>query len=209
LTIRIGQFTTLPLLKNIVNRIIEVFSPRTGFSRGTSEQVDLDGGFTTKKSTSIQHNPLLSVNFKMFQKLSLSGTITKRREEGEKFNLSNGSPLSQSRSSSQSLAVDAQYSFSAPGGIGIPIFGKLRFRSTVSLNVGVKINSSMSENKQKDKPWVASTDKSDFTWSTSVTYSFSRQIKGGLSTRWQDSNDNYRNRRSHLREVSLWTEIRF
>lgn len=209
LTIRIQTFTTLPLLKNIVNKIIDVFSPRTGYSRSTSETIDLGGGFITQTSTSTRFNPLLAVNFMLFKKLSLSASATRSKDEGEKFNLSNGSPLSKSRSNAQSMAMDAKYSFSSPGGIGIPIFGKLRFRSDVSITFGVKVNAGKSENKQKDKPWVLSTDKSDFSWSLMLTYSFSRQIKGGLSTRWQDSNDNYRNRRSHLREVSIWTEIRF
>jgi len=209
LSIRIKPFQTLPLIKGVVNKIIDVFAPRTGYARSTSEERDLDGGFTTQKNTATKYNPLLAVNFVLLEKLSLSGSVNRSKDEGQKFNLSTGEPLSNSRASNKSVAFDAKYSFSAPGGIGIPIFGKLRFRSQVSITLGVKINSSLSETKQRDKPWVTSTDKSDFTWNLILTYSFSRQIKGGLSTRWQDSADNYRNRRSHLREVSLWTEIRF
>ena len=87
--------------------------------------------------------------------------------------------------------------------------GDGKFRSNISVTLGVKKNASKTETSNRGKPYVASADKSDFTWNVVLTYSFSRQIKGGLSTRWQDSNDNYRNRRSHLREISIWTEIRF
>ena len=209
LSIRIKKFTTLPLLKPIVNRIIDVFAPRTGYARSTKETVDLDGGFSTQKSVSIRYSPLLAISFKLFKALSLSGTASRSKDESEKFNPSDGSPQSRTRSSQQSLVFDAKYSFSAPGGIGIPIFGKLKFRSNVSITLGVKMNDSKTETSNRGKQYVASADKSDFSWNAVLTYSFSRQIKGGLSTRWQDSNDNYRNRRSHLREISIWTEIRF
>jgi hypothetical protein len=192
-----------------VNRLIDIFAPRTGFSRSTKETVDLDGGFTTQKSVSTRYNPLLSVNFKVFKNLSLNSTAAMSSDESEKFNLSDGSSLSKSRSTTRSLAFDTKYSFRAPGGIGIPLFGKLKFQSQVSITVTVKFNSSKAETSTAGRPWVSSNDKSDFTWSAILGYSFSRQIKGGLSTRWQDSNDNYRNQRRHMREVSIWTEIRF
>lgn len=209
LKIRIQKFKTLPLLKPIVNRLIEIFAPRTGFSRSTKETVDLDGGFTTSKSLSTRYNPLLSANFKVFKNLSLNGSVTMSQDESQKFNLSDGSPQSKSRSSNRSLAFDTKYSFRAPGGIGIPLFGRLKFQSQVSITLIVKFNASKAETSSGGRPWVASADKSDFSWSAVVGYSFSRQIKGGLSTRWQDSSDNYRNQRRHMREVSIWTEIRF
>ena len=209
LKIRIKTFTTLPLLKPIVNRLIDIFAPRTGFSRSTKETVDLDGGFTTQKSVSTKYSPLLSVNFKVFRNLSLNGTASLSNDESEKYNLSDGSPQSKSRSTTRSLAFDTKYSFKAPGGIGIPLFGRLKFQSQVSITLNVKINSSKAESSSGGRAWVASSDKSDFTMGVVVGYSFSRQIKGGLSTRWQDSSDNYRNQRRHMREVSIWTEIRF
>ena len=209
LNIRIQTFKTLPLLKPIVNRLIDIFAPRTGFSRSTKETNDLDGGFTTSKSTSTRYSPLLSVNFKVFKNLSLNGSATMSQEESEKFNLSNGSPQSESRSTNRSLAFDTKYSFRAPGGIAIPLFGRLKVQSQVSITVTAKINATKSESSSGGRPWVASADKSDFSMSAVIGYSFSSQIKGGLSTRWQDSNDNYRNQRRHVREVSIWAEIRF
>ncbi|MCK4460570.1 MAG: hypothetical protein KAW46_02140, partial [candidate division Zixibacteria bacterium] len=117
LSIRIKKFSKLPLLKPIVNRIIDIFAPRTGYSRSTKETIDLDGGFPTQKSVSIRYSPLLAISFKLFKALSLSGTATRSKDESEKFNPSDGSPQSRTRSSKQSLAFDTKYSFSAPGGI--------------------------------------------------------------------------------------------
>ncbi len=209
LKIRISEFKRLPLLKPLVNRMIQIFSPRTGFSRSMKETRDLDGGFYTQRNTSIRYNPLLAINFKVFRDLSLNANYTVSKEEGEKFNLSNGSPQSKSRATTRSLALDTKYSFRAPGGIGIPIFGRLKFQSQVSITLTAKFNSTKAETSTGGKPYVASQDKTDFSWSAVIGYTFSRQIKGGLSTRWQDSSDNYRNQKRHSREVSIWAEIRF
>ena len=209
LNIRIGKFRSLPLINSLVNKLIDVFSPRTSFQRSTKETIDLDGGFTTARSVSTNHNPLLSVNFKLLRKLSLTGAYNLTKSESEKFNPSDGEPQSITRSNQKSVSVSSKYSFSAPGGIGIPLFGKLKFRSTMSITVNLKINSSLSETASGGKPFAVSTDKSEFSWSTQIAYTFSQQIKGGVSIRWQDSNDNYRNRKSHVRELQLFTEIRF
>ena len=65
------------------------------------------------------------------------------------------------------------------------------------------------ENARRGEPFAVTTDKSDITIGPNISYTFSQQIKGGLSARWQDSNDNTLNRKSHVRELQIWTEIRF
>ena len=209
LNIRIMKFRSLPLINSLVNKLIDLFSPRTSYKRSTKETIDLDGGFTTSRSVSTNHNPLLSVNFKLLRKLNLTGAYNFSKSESEKFNPSDGKPQSITRANQRSVSVSSKYSFSAPGGIGIPLFGKLKFKSTMSISVNLKINSSLSETSSSGKPFAMSTDKSEFSWSTQIAYSFSQQIKGGVHLRWQDSSDNYRNRKSHVRELQLFTEIRF
>jgi hypothetical protein len=58
-------------------------------------------------------------------------------------------------------------------------------------------------------PFTPFTNTSSFAASPVISYSFSSQIRGGISARWQDTNDLRRNKKSHVREVQLWTEIRF
>jgi hypothetical protein len=209
LGIRISRFTTLPLLKPIVNRFIEIFQPRTNFSRKLSEDRNIDGGFITSRTEEISQSPLLQINFRLLKKLTFSGTYNRSKSTRETFNSINGEPETETRSEQSSLAFSTGYSFSAPGGISIPLFGKLKFKSDVKIDINVRMNNSHSETAKPGEPFVTSADKSDFSVQPVISYTFSRQVKGGLSGRWQDSEDNYSNRRSHARELTIWAEMRF
>ncbi|MFQ6009367.1 MAG: hypothetical protein ACE5K8_10515, partial [Candidatus Zixiibacteriota bacterium] len=209
LTIRIQRFQKLPLIQGLVNRFIELFSPKTGYDRQTREQYDLDGGFLYSRSVTITHSPLLSVNFNLSRSLSLTGTYNLSKDNNEKYNPADGSFQSETRSSRNSIAISTKYSFSAPGGIALPLFGKFKFKSTVSVTVDVSRSSSKSETRRAGEGWVLTEDKSDFKVSPDVSYAFSRQIRGGLRALWQDSYDNFRNRNNHRRELSLWVKIEF
>lgn len=209
LSIRINQFRTLPLIKPFVNKFIDIFAPKTSYSRSTRETIDLDNGYRTAYSELVAYQPLLSINFNLFRKLSLSGAYALNEDRVENYNNTNGVLEKVTLSTKKSMSFTAQYSFSAPGGIGLPFFGRVKFNSTVNMQGSVKINSQKSETSDRGKPFVTSTDKSDFTWSLSVKYSFSQEISGGFTTRWQDSKDNYRRRNSHVRELQLWVELRF
>ena len=79
----------------------------------------------------------------------------------------------------------------------------------MSIELNVRTTATKTENAQLDQPFVVGADKSDFTVSTTISYAFSKQIKGGVSGRWQDTNDAKLNRKSHMRELQIWAEIRF
>ncbi|HOP07280.1 MAG TPA: cell surface protein SprA [candidate division Zixibacteria bacterium] len=210
LTIRIARFEKLPIIRGVVNKLIEVFDPRTGYSRSTRETIDLDAGHTTSTSESISYSPLISFNFKVFRKLTLTTKYTLTRDRNENFNLASGKSEKITKSSKKSLDFSTSYSFSAPGGIGIPLFGKMKFNSQMSIQLRATFNSSLSETyTQSTGKWAPSSDKSDMTWSASAKYSFSQQVNGGLTMRWQDSNDATSHRKSHVRELQLWAELRF
>ena len=208
LSIRIQKFNKLPIIKSVVNKFIEVFAPRTGYSRQVKEDINLNTGFTTSKTESISRNPLLSVNFKLFRALSLSASYTMSTTKTEKYSLSTGIIESETKADKKSFVFTTRYSFSSPSGISIPLFGKLRFKSTVEITLDIKYNSNITETNSGDG-FRKSTDKSDISISPVLGYNFSQQIKGGLKINWQDTQDNYSGRRSHVREVQIWTEIRF
>lgn len=209
LTIRISEFTTLPVIKPVVNKFISIFAPRTGFSRDEKEDYDLDNNFQLNETVTTSYNPLLSLNFRLFRSLSLTSSYSVTQVNTRKFNQTDGSLDNESRSTKKSLAFATRYQFTAPGGIGIPLFGNLKFTSTVSIDLNVRFNSDLVENARRGEPFAVTTDKSDITIGPNISYTFSQQIKGGLSARWQDSNDNTLNKKSHVRELQIWTEIRF
>jgi len=209
LGIRISQFTYFPLIKKFLNSFIRIFSPRTGFSRQINEDYNIDGGFVTSRTETIGRNPVLALNFKVLRALSITGSYTLTNALSERFNPTNGKLQSETRSTKKTLAFTSKYSFSSPGGIGIPLLGRLKFKSTMSISVNVQFNADRSETKQVGGNWAVGTDKSKFSVSPDIKYQFSQQIQGGLTGRWEDSNDIKSNRKSHIRELRISAEIRF
>jgi len=209
MSLTIKKFSYLPFIEDYVNWFISVFSPRTGFSRQVKENTNLDRGFVTNRSENIGRSPVLSMNLKLFSSLSLSSSYSTAKSKDKQANPTTGEPRSETRGSRKTMAVSGKYSFSSPGGIGIPLLGRLKFKSTVSISVDVKFSSSLSETSKSGGSFVKGAESSDFTVSPVISYSFSRQITGGLTGRWQDNNDLKFNRKSHVRELQIWTEIRF
>ncbi|UCG60657.1 MAG: cell surface protein SprA [Candidatus Zixiibacteriota bacterium] len=209
LTIRIRQFTKFPLIKKYLNKFIEIFTPRTGYTRQVRETFNLDQGFLVSSSVSRKHKPLLQLTFRAFRALSLSASYHLETNTKENRNSTTGSVQSLTRSTRRQLGATAKYSVTAPNGISLPIFGRVKFNSTLDLEMSVRYNSDVSETSQSGGPFATSKDRSDIMIAPNIQYTFSRQMKGGLTMRWQDSNDNYRSRKSHIREVEIWTEISF
>lgn len=209
LTLRISRFKNLPLIQGPVNKFIDVFAPRTGYSRQVKESRDIDVGFISSKSISIRYNPLISINFKLFRSLSMSASYSLSEDNRKNYNTVTQTLQTETNSTQSGFSLSSNYSFSSPYGISIPFFGKLKFKSTVDLRLQVKMNKSITETSTNGGAFVTSADKSDFSVSPVIAYTFSRQIKGGLTVRWQDTKDNHRGRNTHVREVQLWTEIRF
>ena len=207
LTIRINQFKTFPLIKKQLNKFIQIFAPRTSYSRDVKEDFNLTGGFKTNETESINYAPLLSLSFKMFRGFSITGSYT--LNETKRIVTTDGPLVSTISGERRALAFTTQYSFRAPGGIRIPLLGKLRFKSEVNINLKVSKNSSLSEKILANGKYELIDNKSDFTVSPNISYSFSRQVKGGITARWQDTEDKKTNRRNHVRELQIWAEIRF
>jgi hypothetical protein len=210
LSVSIQKFKVLPLLKGPVNWFIGIFAPRTGYSRQLTESRDIDKGFILSRSTVTNRNPLLSISFKVFSALSLSGSYGTGYTLDERFGATDGKLQQMTRSSRKSVTTSGKYSFSAPGGIGLPLFGKLKFKSTVSIDLSVKYDLTKSETSNDGGvTYSVGSDKSSFQVSPKIAYTFSRQIQGGLTARWQDTNDGQRGKSSHVREIQIWTEITF
>ncbi|HWR82409.1 MAG TPA: cell surface protein SprA [Candidatus Deferrimicrobium sp.] len=209
LTIRISQFQHFPLIKEVLNKFINVFSPQTGYSRTMRELYDLDGDFLTSRSITVSHNPLLSVNFKVWRSLSLSSSYRLSKDESEKYNPNDGKFQSETRNRQTSWSITSKYSFSAPSGLALPVLGRVRFNSTMNLSADVRRSNGKSETRRAGGGWVTSSDKADFGVGTEISYNFSSQVLGGVRADWRDSLDRSHQRNNHTRQLELWVEIRF
>jgi hypothetical protein len=209
LSVRISQFKKFPLIKGALNKFIEVFSPRTGYTRRVQESFDIDNNFLVAKRVTQGYSPLISINFKLWRALSVSGSYTLDENNEERYNTGDGTLQTNTKTQNRTIAATSKYSFSAPGGLSIPLFGKVKFTSTVDIDLAVRYVSSKSETAKLGQPFFVSSDKADMSIVPTISYSFSRQMRGGLSGRWQDTSDATTNRNSHVRQLQIWVEIRF
>ncbi len=209
LTISIRRFQTLPLIKPIVNKFIDIFTPRTSYSRSTRETEALETGIVTSRVVTVNQTPLLALTLKLFRNFSLSGSYGTTRTTDEKFSRTSGASTTETRSTGQRIAVSTRWQFSAPSGIQIPLLGRLRFQSRVTFEATIRYNADKSESSSAGNAFRTTRDQTDFQVQPIIQYEFSRQIKGGLSGLWQDTNNRQLDRKTHLRQLAIWTEIRF
>ncbi|HDL04426.1 MAG TPA: cell surface protein SprA [candidate division Zixibacteria bacterium] len=201
----INQLTTFKFL----NPFIRKFAPRTKYSRSTKEYYNLTTGFKTKESETISQNPLLSFTFNIFRDLQINVRTNRSVSEDISYNSSTGEITRKSRSTSSNASASTKYSFSWPTGVKFPILGRIKFRSTMAISLEVSIRQQTTEEASGDTPLISKGDNRDFMVTPTISYAFSNQIKGGISGRWQDTNNKQQNRKSHVRELRIWVDIRF
>ncbi|MCX6828855.1 MAG: cell surface protein SprA [candidate division Zixibacteria bacterium] len=201
----IRTMTTFRLFNPIISR----FSPRTGYSRSRSENINLQTGFKSMDRTSTAYRPLISFTFDIMRGMQVNVNTDKQITDEKVINSQTGTLTTRRRNTSTSLSASTKYSFTSPSGIRFPLLGRLKFNSTMTISVSVSLRKDRDQSASGDNPLVSSGERSEFQVTPDIQYTFSSQIKGGLSARWQDSKDAANRRNSHLRELRIWVEIRF
>jgi hypothetical protein len=113
------------------------------------------------------------------------------------------------RSTSRGLTLSSSYNFRSPTGFKIPILGRIKFQSVLSLSLDFSHRLSKSERIEYDGSLTPTSESSDLSISPRASYSFSTNIKGGMSMRWTDREDKRTHKKSHVRQVGIWVEIKF
>lgn len=107
------------------------------------------------------------------------------------------------------FTVSNAYTFQGGSRIGIPLLGSMRIKANMSLNLDVSYATNRSEKRNPNEEPSETDNKSDLTVQTRASYSFSQNIKGGMTARWRDTTDKKSARNTHGRELGFWVEIRF
>jgi len=201
----INQLTTFKLF----NPVIRYFSPRTKFSRSKSETFNLATGFKTSEKVTTTQNPLLSFSFDITRGLRIDVNTGRTITEDKNYNSSTGEMSRRSKNTSQNATVGTKYAFSWPSGVKIPLFGRLKFNSTMTMSIQVMLRKQKTEEANNDEELQSKGENTDMTITPTISYTFSSQIKGGITGRWQDTNNSQMQRKSHVRELRIWVDIRF
>ncbi len=213
LTITIREFRSfnnvwgLRFLQGQLNALIRRFGPQTSYARRTTERIDLSTGFTTSRTTAIDRGPLIGVTIPIKRSLNINARYETSNSTRESF-LKTGLLSSANRDKSSTLRFSSQYSFSSPNGVRLPIFGKIKLRSTVSIKVDVLKRVNETEVASSDGEFSPSSRRETFTVNTTINYSFSTQVRGGMTATWTDTNSRTRPG-THTRELRIFAEMRF
>jgi cell surface protein SprA len=204
------RFTIQPLSTvKIFNPIIRRFNPRTGYSKSGSDVYNLRTGYKLSEKTTTTQRPLISLSFDILRGMQINFSTDRSVSNENVINSQTGGMTSRSRTTVKNTSISTKYSFTAPAGIKFPLLGKIKIRSTMSIALDITTRSQKSESASGTKPLASSGEQTDMIIIPNISYTFSSQIKGGLSARWQDTNNIATQTKSHVRELRIWVDIRF
>ena len=193
----------LPLLKSITRTV----GLQTVYARKIDITGNADTGELKSRSTNDSFSPLVGLNLNLNKGIRATVRYEYSTRKNENLRQEGGNQridYGQDRAFKASIS----YTLTAPQGLKIPIFGKVKFDSqlTMSLDVGKKYRKTWFVIQGTKSVDVNSVETSI---EPKASYRFSAKITGGLNARWVDSRDTVQKRNRHIRELGIWTELRF
>jgi hypothetical protein len=176
---------------------------------GYSRKVDKKGAEglepLTSKGITEEFSPLLSWTARWRDNLSTTLKTTKSESETEIYRGSATTTKREERTNSFNI----NYSFSSPGGIRIPLLGRIKFTSTLNLSLDISTRETLERTALQNMGFNTKTDRREFRIQPTASYSFSKNVTGGLNALWMNSDDRKTNQKRRVRELGFWTELRF
>ncbi len=194
-----------------VGKVMNALSPSSSFNRTKNTKRRTNQPFPSELSEKQAFAPLISFTINPMRSMRSSVRYETSSSTNTQISETSGQETNITRRSSQSMAFSWSYSFRNPSGISLPLLGRLKFESNLSVTIDVTYRKSKGEsaNSKSDFDFLPTEDKTSLAIRPSANYSFSSTVKGGVSGRWQDSNDIRTRRKSHTRELQIWVELRF
>ena len=197
-----------------LGKLMNAVSPSSGFTRTKNTTRRTVDNYINKEQVKTSLNPLMSISVNPSRTIRTTARVETSTDESTNFNGATGVITNVVKGSSIGYSFNISYSFTNPSGIKLPIFGRIKFESnmTVSADVAYRKNkkeSSTGVDTNGNLKFAVTEDKSSLTIQPKASYSFSSTVKGGLTGRWQDNYDARLKEKRHTREISLWVEMRF
>ena len=190
----------------IIGWLFKSFSVNTSYGRKTDQTINKNTNAKEKENVTNAFSPLVGVSFTWLGSVQTQGRYEYTKSSAKVLT---GGNVREQRSFNKNFTLSTKYSFRSPTGFKIPILGRIKFQSTLTLSVDISKRMSKSETVGTKGEITPGNERTDFSVSPRVSYGFSANINGGLSARWQDTNDRRTGRKSNVRQLGIWTEIRF
>ena len=203
ISVNVSGLEGLPLFKKFSRTATYQFV----FSKSVDENGREDTGELYKRDTSRRFSPLVGLNFTF--KNNVRATIRFDKSKSKSENLREAGQSNRTTfTSDNGLKINITYSLTAPQGLKLPFLRKIKFDSQLSMSLDVELRKSKTESLLSGTKSTDS-DRSDIKVQPRLTYQFSRSITGGIRALWNDTNDKVQQRKHHIRELGITTEIRF
>jgi hypothetical protein len=113
------------------------------------------------------------------------------------------------RSVNNSINMNISYTFRSPQGIKLPFFStRMPVTNELLTELGATWEQSKSSN-QGQQDTIVDRDTVRYVITPRITYNFSRNIKGGLQSSYENNHDKRRNDRIRTFSLSIWAEVQF
>ena len=177
------------------------------YSKSVDENGRADTGELYSRDTAKRFSPLIGLNFTF--KNNVRATIRFDKSNSKKEDLKeSGQSNKTSFTSDNSLKINVSYSLTAPKGLKLPFLRKIKFDSQLSLSLDIEVRKLRTESLL-NQTRSTEANRNDLKVQPRLTYQFSRSITGGIRAVWNDTNDKVQQRKHHIRELGITTEIRF
>ncbi|MBN2465632.1 hypothetical protein JXD38_08455 [candidate division WOR-3 bacterium] len=174
--------------QDLSGRFVRYYEPTNGDSVAR-ESLGMYGRTETN-----QHELSPLVSWSTTWKKRVSTTLSANYTFGSTVSFLDDSGVSRSvtYSNTRGMNLSLSYTFSAPQGLRLPLLGKLKFSSDLSLTWSLR----MSRNHRWQQRWVGDVqadsiselqDDNSFGTSVAASYRFSRSIEAGLSTEYSQT----------------------
>jgi hypothetical protein len=202
LSVSIGQLEKYRVVKWLFNS----FSLNSGYTQKRDQSTNKNNGEREREGISRNWGPLLGFNVTWLKQIQSQGRYEYTTSITRTFT---GSTSREQRNISKTFTLSHKYSFRSPTGFKMPIFGRIKFTSTMSLNIDISRRLTKQETVDAAGKVSPGNERTDLTISPRAGYSFSSNINGGMTMRWTDSEDKRTRTKSHVRQIGIWVEIRF
>jgi len=203
ITMNLSGLERLPVFKKFSRTVTYQLT----FSKSVDESGREDTGELYKRDTAKRFSPLVGLNFTFNNNVRANIRYDKSNSKGENLKLV-GQSNKTSFTDDNSLRINITYSLTAPKGLKLPFLRKIKFNSQLSMSLDVELHNLKTESILSGTR-STDADRSDIKIQPRLTYQFSRSITGGIRVLWNDTNDKVQQRKHHVRELGLTTEIRF
>ncbi len=185
-------------------------------------QFNVSTGQKRSEIHTVDYSPLISAGFDWKFATGLRTTIGYSKSIASRYSYRDGANQDGSltvltKDFTTGITFKTTYSFRGGSNLWLPLFGRVKIQSNLSLDLDISKRRTRSENhtptKNPETNLVSNvisetSNRSELTIQPAATYNFSTNIKGGMRARWSDSDD-IKSGGRHVRELELWVEIRF